>query len=110
MISLALLRPVIHVVLHFAVPGLVAWVGYRTRWFKVWLILSATILVDLDHLLATPLFDPNRCSIGYHPMHSEVAIVVYGVLLLVPKLRLVAMGLLIHMALDGIDCAWMRLI
>lgn len=66
-----------------------------------------TMLVDLDHLLATPLFDPNRCSIGFHPLHSYYAIVVYAVMALVPKTRLVGIGLLIHMLLDGTDCYWM---
>jgi hypothetical protein len=29
-------------------------------------------------------------------------------MLLFPKLRLVGLGLVIHMALDAIDCLWMR--
>ena len=63
-----------------------------------------TIVVDLDHLLADPIFDPNRCSINVHPLHSWPAIIVYLVCLLSPNLRIVSLGLLIHMALDGTDC------
>ena len=67
-------------------------------------ILCSTILVDLDHLLATPIFDPNRCSIGFHPLHSYLAIVTYFACLMAPKLRFFSIGLLIHMALDYVDC------
>ena len=36
------------------------------------------MLVDLDHLLATPIFKENRCSINFHPLHSYVAIGFYA--------------------------------
>ncbi len=66
--------------------------------------MLATMLVDLDHLLASPAYDPVRCSIGFHPLHQWPAIGVYALLLLVRPLRLVAIGLLTHMLLDGLDC------
>jgi hypothetical protein len=31
------------------------------------------------------------------------------VLTLLPRVRLVAVGLLLHMALDALDCVWLRL-
>ncbi|WP_345247338.1 DUF6122 family protein [Nibrella saemangeumensis] len=93
-----------HIVLHFLTPGLVALLFFRKRWLKVWMIMGATMLVDLDHLLATPIFDPNRCSIGFHPLHSYLAIGVYVLLLFAPKLRIISLGLVIHMALDYLDC------
>jgi len=70
--------------------------------------MVATLLVDLDHLLVTPVYDPNRCSIGFHPLHSYIAVGVYVVLAVVPRFRLVGIGLLMHMLLDAADCAWMR--
>lgn len=66
--------------------------------------MMATMAVDLDHLLAVPMYDPNRCSIGFHPLHSYYAIGVYVILLFFPKTRLVGIGLVIHMILDYIDC------
>nr|WP_255525137.1 DUF6122 family protein [Rufibacter sp. LB8] len=33
---------------------MVAWLFFRKNWVRVSLILVATYLVDLDHLLATP--------------------------------------------------------
>jgi hypothetical protein len=95
---------ILHYSLHFLAPGLIAWVFYRDRWKQVWLILLATMLVDLDHLLATPIFDPNRCSIGFHPLHTYPAMAVYAVMLIFPKTRIVGIGLLFHMLTDGIDC------
>jgi len=68
--------------------------------------MLATMLVDLDHLLATPIFDPGRCSINFHPLHTYWAMAVYVVLLFFKKTRIIAVGLLFHMLTDFIDCQW----
>jgi hypothetical protein len=99
---------IFHLALHALMPGLVAWLFFRPRWIRAWLVMVVTMLVDLDHLLADPVFDPNRCSIGFHPLHSTPAIMVYVALALVRRTRLVGLGLMIHMVLDGVDCFWMR--
>ena len=65
-----------------------------------------TMLIDLDHLIADPIYDPNRCGIGFHPLHSYLAIAAYLVLAAIARTRLVGLGLVIHMALDGLDCIW----
>lgn len=120
----------VHLALHFVLPLLVALVFYRTTWRHSWLLLVSTMLVDIDHLLATPIYDPARCSIGFHPLHTAVPIAVYVVLFALPllawlwdkaapreraeadrskkpivqTLHLVGLGLIIHMALDWSDC------
>ncbi len=94
----------IHIVFHFIVPLLIAIIFYHRKWLKSWLIMMLTMLVDLDHLLATPIYDPNRCSIGFHPLHHPNIIAVYALMLLFPKTRIIGLGLLIHMILDGLDC------
>lgn len=68
------------------------------------LIMASTMLVDLDHLFANPVYDPGRCSIGFHPLHQLWFIAAYAALALWPLTRIVGIGLLIHMALDAIDC------
>lgn len=110
-----------HIVLHLVIPMLVALALYRSRWRSASLIMVATMLVDVDHLLATPIYDPNRCSIGFHPLHTWPAILFYAALFLLPLIaekdqlstkfqsavrlsQLIGAGLLIHMALDWIDC------
>lgn len=98
------LRSILHLLLHFAVPLGIALVFFRNRWRRAFLIMAATMLVDLDHLLADPIYDPDRCSIGFHPLHTWPAIVVYVVLTLFPRARLIGIGLLLHMALDASDC------
>lgn len=111
----------IHVALHFVLPLLVALAFYRGRWRGATAIMVATMLVDADHLLADPIYDPDRCSIGFHPLHTAPAVAIYALLFALPLvvarnangrdlrrtarvLHLVGLGLLIHMALDGIDC------
>jgi hypothetical protein len=93
-----------HIILHVLVPLLVAVTFYRPSWRRAWLIMLATMLVDLDHLVADPIHDPGRCSIGYHPLHTAPAIALYVLLLFPRATRLPALGLVIHMLLDGIDC------
>ncbi len=97
-------RIIFHLALHFIVPGIVARYKFGEQWKRAWLIMVATMVVDLDHLLADPVFDPNRCGIGFHPLHSYAAIGLYAALAFLPGTRLVGIGLLIHMVLDGIDC------
>lgn len=64
------------------------------------------MLVDLDHLLADPIYDPDRCSIGFHPLHSYPAILIYVIMLFFPKTRIVGLGLVMHMILDYLDCLY----
>lgn len=111
----------IHIALHFIVPLLVATTFYSRRWQSAVLIMIGTMLVDIDHLLADPVYDPERCSIGFHPLHTLPAIAIYAVLFVLPMfwrrkgaaeglqpsariIHLVGLGLLIHMALDWVDC------
>jgi hypothetical protein len=110
-----------HITLHFAVPFLVAIIFYKKRWRNATLMMVLTMVVDIDHLLADPIYDPNRCSIGFHPLHSVIPIIFYFLMFLIPILyqkfatktdtspsirivHLLGLGLLIHMFLDWTDC------
>jgi hypothetical protein len=104
----ALLRFALHGVLHVAVPGVVARLAWPARWLRAWGLLVLTNLVDLDHLLADPITDPQRCSIGFHPLHAWPAVVAWIGLAAWPRTRILGVGLSIHMALDALDCVWMR--
>ena len=94
----------LHLSLHFIVSALIAVLFFRQHWQFACLVMMATMLVDLDHLLAAPIYDASRCSIGFHPLHEPWFIVLYAVLCFVPKTRLMGVGLMIHMVLDSIDC------
>lgn len=105
------IRTIVHYSLHFIAPLLIAFLYSRENAWKVYAVLLATMLVDLDHLLAQPMFDPNRCSIGFHPLHSYWAIGVYLILLFLPYKkwkwgwwwRPLSIGLLFHMFTDFQD-------
>ena len=99
-----MIRNIVHYGLHFAFPFLISFLFYRDRFFKTALVLLAGIVIDIDHLLASPVFDPNRCSIGYHPLHSYEAICIYGVLFIFKKTRIIGLALLIHILADTADC------
>ncbi len=104
-----MVRPIVHLLLHFVVPGVAARWLFADKWKSAWLVMVLTMVIDLDHLIASPIYDPNRCGIGFHPLHSYVAIGLYIALAIIVKTRIVGIGLLIHVVLDGIDCLWMRL-
>ena len=96
--------PLLHLVLHVVVPGITARLAFRKVWQKAWCIMVLTMAVDLDHLLASPVYDPGRCGINFHPLHTFPAMGAYILLLFIPKFRIIGVGLLIHMGLDVIDC------
>ena len=88
--SIALLRAIIHYGLHFLSPLLFAQFFKREHRIKAFWIMLATMVVDIDHLLATPMFNPYRCSVGFHPLHSYFMVCIYALLCVLPyeKLKL----------------------
>ena len=102
------MQTVIHYSLHFIFPLFIAYVFFRSDWKKAYVIMALTMLVDLDHLFANPVFQENRCSMGFHPLHSGYAIVVYFIMLFLRKpWNIIGIGLLFHMVTDFIDCLMM---
>lgn len=97
---------ILHMFLHVAVPVAVAWVFYRSQFKRASLLLLSGMLIDADHLLADPILDPDRCSIGYHLLHQYWTIGPYLLLALIPRTRLIGLGLIIHLILDWTDCYW----
>ncbi len=100
------LKFVLHYSLHFLAPGIIGYVYQPKNWKKNWLILLSTMLIDVDHLLANPIFQEDRCSINYHPLHTFYAAIVYVTLIIPNKTRLFAMGLIFHLITDLIDCSF----
>ena len=114
----------LHLLLHLLVPALVAWWlvhrapphaatqagpgGVLKAFGRTWLLLLLGWLIDVDHLLADPIYAPGRCSIGFHPLHTAPAIAAYAGLTLWRPTRLFGIGLLIHVGLDAMDCVWMH--
>lgn len=111
--DIQILRAVVHYTLHFVAPLLLALLFFPDgKRRKAYFIMLATMVVDLDHLLATPVFAPHRMSIGFHPLHSYPAIALYVVLCCLPYGRrrylpwwgrAVAIGLVFHMITDWQD-------
>ncbi len=95
---------ILHYGLHFLLPFILSIVFFKKKWKIVYLIFLCSMLVDLDHLLANPIFDKNRCSINFHPLHSYIAIGFYFLGLFFTKTRILAIALLLHMLADYIDC------
>ena len=98
------LPEVLHYFLHIVFPFILARILFPGDWKRAGIIMLVTLAVDADHLLASPVFDPQRCSIGFHPLHTWPAISVYFLALFHKKTRYAGTGLLLHMSADLIDC------
>ncbi|WP_419211020.1 DUF6122 family protein [Maribacter sp. X9] len=99
-----MVRFIAHYGIHFIVPLFVAFHFYKGNRMWAALILLLGIVIDIDHLLATPIFAPNRCSIAFHPLHSYWAILIYILLFTIKKTRIIGLALLIHILADTVDC------
>lgn len=98
----------IHYFLHFGFPLVIVRLFFKNDWKRAYIFFLGTMLVDLDHLVASPIFKPNRCSINFHFLHTFYAIAVYiGLLFLKRPYRYIGIGLLFHMITDFIDCLFM---
>lgn len=103
------LRPFLHYFLHLVFPVVIAYVFFRKDWKKAYFIMLATMLVDSDHLLSTPVFSPNRSSINFHLLHTYWAMGVYFLLLFFKGFpRIIGVGLLFHMLTDFLDSLWLN--
>lgn len=102
-----MMQSISHYGCHFLLPLVVALIWYKQNWKTAYLIMIAGMLIDLDHLLANPIFDPNRCSINFHPLHSYYALIIYILFLFFKKTRLIGLGLVIHIIADVVDCSFM---
>ncbi|WMS86617.1 DUF6122 family protein [Pleionea litopenaei] len=99
----------LHIFLHFLVPLIISYslrnsLFKFSQWWLVYILMMVTMLVDLDHLLADPIYDPGRCSINFHPLHQVVLFPGYIALMFFERTRAIGFGLVIHMVLDSIDC------
>ncbi|NML69854.1 hypothetical protein HHL23_08590 [Chryseobacterium sp. RP-3-3] len=102
--EIALLKTFTHYFLHLVFPVFIVLIFFRKNWKKAYLIMLATMLVDLDHIFANPVFNPSRNSIGFHVLHSYYAMAVYFLLFFFKgNIRIVAIGLLFHMLTDFLD-------
>lgn len=103
-----MLRFCLHYGIHFITPIVIGYFFYKEQRLRAIIILLAAILIDLDHLLATPIFEANRCSINFHPLHTYWAIGIYISLLFFKKTRIFGIALLLHMLADFVDCLFIN--
>ena len=94
----------LHYGFHFLVPLLIALIFYKKNWIQAYIIFIGTMLIDFDHLFANPIFDPNRCSINFHPLHTNYAIIMYILMTIPKRSRILGIALLFHMLTDLLDC------
>ena len=96
---------------HWLAPFAIAKLAAPKHWLRFAAVMLSANLIDIDHLLADPIFDPDRCSIGFHPLHTLLAAAIYALMLLIPRwwVRAFGLGALWHLAVDWGDCAMQAL-
>ena len=96
---------ILHYSLHFFLPLIIAILFFKKEWKKVYVIMMLTMIVDLDHLLADPIYQADRCSVNFHPLHSYYAIALYFMMSFFRKpFNIIGIGLVLHMIADYTDC------
>ena len=96
---------ILHYCLHISLPLIIAILFFKKDWKKVYLIMLLTMAVDLDHLLANPIYQADRCSINFHPLHSYYAIAIYFIMSFFKRpFNIIGIGLIVHMIADFTDC------
>ena len=103
-----MIRFIAHYGIHFIVPILIAFYFFKDKSIQVAIILLLGIIIDVDHVLAEPMFDPNRCSINFHPLHTYWAIAGYILLFAYKKTRVIGLSLLLHIIADTVDCLFIH--
>ena len=98
------LKFIVHYGFHFLLPIVISLCFYKKNWIQVYFIFIGTMFIDLDHLLANPIFDTNRCSINFHPLHTYYFIGAYTIMLIPKKIRVLGIALLLHIFTDYLDC------
>ena len=97
-------QKIIHLSGHYILPLAISYASYGNSWESAAKVMIASNLVDVDHLFAKPIYNPDRCSIGCHPLHSIPSIGVYSVMAFNQQTQELGIGLLTHMAVDLVDC------
>ncbi len=95
---------IVHYGLHLFLPLLVAYIFFNPAWKKAWAVMLLGMMIDIDHLWATPIFDPNRCSVGFHIFHTWPFFIFYFIMILPNKTRWLGIGLVLHIITDIVDC------
>ncbi len=100
-------KELVHYGIHFLVPVVITWFFYPNQRLFAFLVLLGGIVIDVDHVFATPIFDSQRCSIGFHPLHTALPILGYFLLLIPKKTRIYGLALCLHIFADITDCLFM---
>lgn len=68
-------------------------------------LIVGSNLIDLDHLLSRPIYDPNRNPFATHLLHKnwKLVLAISVALIFIRPLMFLGIGLLTHFLLDCID-------
>ena len=99
----------IHIASNLTLVGIIYLISKKIlkkdfNWKFASILLLSSNLIDIDHLLATPIYDPLRCSINFHPLHSWYMFPLYLAGLFLKKYTFLFIGIIMHLALDYLDC------
>jgi Family of unknown function (DUF6122) len=102
------MQPVVHYSMHFVVPLFIALLIDKNNYLKIFAILLSTMIMDVDHLFANPIFMANRCSINFHFMHHLYWLPIYiSLIFFKGNFRIIGIGLSFHILTDFVDCMFM---
>ena len=97
-----LIKPLIHYAFHFIVPVFIARALFKDNWVKAYLLMLATTLIDLDHLVASPIFAASYLM-AKRLSFKESSMVIVGMLSLFVSMAQIPMVLLVWVTPNFFD-------
>lgn len=76
-------------------------INFNQRLVLIQILLAN--LIDFDHLLSSPIYEPGRCSINNHLLHSYFIFPLYFIGLF-SRYRYFFTSLILHLVIDYIGC------
>lgn len=87
-----------------------AFYSFEVKYFKkpvkgrlIFLQIFLANLIDLDHLLSSPIYQEGRCSINNHLLHSWYFFPLY-IFGLLSRFRYFFSSLILHLLIDYLAC------
>ena len=94
----------IHIISGVILSFIINYFDKKRNFKEILILIISSNFIDLDHLLANPIYDQYRCSINFHPLHNLYMLPLYIIGIFWKKYSYFFIGIMLHLMLDWADC------
>jgi len=98
--------PIVHIISNVILALVITLYDKDVNFLTLLFVLISSNLIDIDHFLANPVYDPARCSITSHVLHKwyMLPLTFIGMLATEKYVRYFLAGVFLHLILDSRYC------